>query len=502
MRSRFATTFRKLEKHWLIVVIVAMLAVVALDIAVGIGQSVWFDEGYSITLAQRPLHELINLTKIDAHPPFYYMYLKAWGMIFGWSELSLRLSSIVPAAAAVGVMAVLVRRLLSTRAALVVLPFLVFAPFLVRYGYEIRMYALILLLAAAGTYALVVAKASGSKKWWLTYALIIALSMYTLYMSIVIWIGHAVWLLYTDIAHKKNPILQKQWLFYMLAVVIFLPWVPDVIYQTQHSALPPYSGALNLPTLANVMLMLTTYTSLSSGLFALQLAVAVFLALLVWTLVRVWRNASKKEWQPFALLLIIFLAAVVSYMVFSMPLNVLEFVERYMVHVSIFFYALVGLTIAAAYQRKFKAEAVGLTVLGLGLFVYGIYSLALQGNYNFQRLQPTYGNTIRAAVGCDDNTQIITAGAYGYIDMWYEFQGCNFMYFQPLDLTYVGGFAPLNSLNTTKRIKQMSDVTADRAVFIYFDDNTDILKFDDGRYSLEKQLDYTGAHVQIYRKAS
>lgn len=192
MRSRFATTFRKLEKHWLIVVIVAMLAVVALDIAVGIGQSVWFDEGYSITLAQRPLHELIDLTKIDAHPPFYYMYLKAWGTIFGWSELSLRLSSIVPAAAAVGVMAMLVRRLLSTRAALVVLPFLVFAPFLVRYGYEIRMYALILLLAAAGTYALVVAKASGSKKWWLTYALIIALSMYTLYMSIVIWIGHAV----------------------------------------------------------------------------------------------------------------------------------------------------------------------------------------------------------------------------------------------------------------------------------------------------------------------
>ena len=288
----------------------------------------------------------------------------------------------------------------------------------------------------------------------------------------------------------------------MLAIVIFLPWVPDVIYQTQHSALPPYSGALNLPTLANVMLMLTTYTSLSSGPFALQLAVAVFLALLVWTLIRVWRNASKKEWQPFALLLIIFLAAVVSYMVFSMPLNVLEFVERYMVHVSIFFYALVGLTIAAAYQRKFKAEAVGLAVLGLGLFTYGIYSLALQGNYNFQRLQPTYGNTIRAAVGCDDSTQIITAGAYGYIDMWYEFQGCNFTYFQPLDLTYVGGFAPLNSLNTTKRIKQISDVTADRAVFIYFDDSTDILKFDDGRYSLEKQLDYTGAHVQIYRKAS
>ena len=502
MKGRFATTFRKLEKHWLAIVIVAMLAVVALDIAVGISQSVWFDEGYSIILAQRPLHELIDLTRIDAHPPFYYMYLKAWGTVFGWTELSLRLSSIIPAAAAVGVMAALIRRLVGARVALVALPFLIFAPFLIRYGYEIRMYALILLLVAMGTYALVAAKASGSKKWWLAYSLIVALSMYTLYMSIVIWIGHVIWLLYNDVVHKKNPILQKQWLFYILAVVLFLPWVPDVIYQTQHSALPPYSGALNLPTLANVMLMLTTYTSLSSGLLIVQLAVVVFLALLVWTLVRIWRSASKKEWQPFALQLIIFLAAVVSYMVFSMPLNVLEFVERYMVHVSIFFYALVGLTVAVAYRQKFKIEATVLAVVGLSVFAYGIYSLASQGNYNFQRLQATYGNTIRSAVGCDDNTQIITAGAYGYIDMWYEFQGCNFMYFQPLDLTYVGGFAPLNSLNTTKRIKQISDVNTDRAVFIYFDDSTDILKFDDGRYSLEKQLDYTGAHVQIYRKAS
>ncbi len=311
MRSRLAATFRKLEKHWLIVVIVAMLAVVVLDIAVGIGQSVWFDEGYSIILAQRPLHELIDLTKIDAHPPFYYMYLKAWGMTFGWSELSLRLSSIIPAAAAIGVMAMLIRRLVSTRAALVALPFLALAPFLVRYGYEIRMYALILLLAAVGTYALVAAKASGSKKWWLAYALVVALSMYTLYMSIVIWIGHAVWLIYTDVTHKKNPILQKHWLFYMLAVIVFLPWVPNVIYQTQHSALPPYSGALDIPTLANVMLMLTTYTSISSGLFFVQLVVSVFLALFVWTLVRVWPSVSKKGWQPFALFLIIFLAAVV-----------------------------------------------------------------------------------------------------------------------------------------------------------------------------------------------
>lgn len=479
-----------------------MLAVVALDIAVGIGQSVWFDEGYSIMLAQRPVHELIDLTKIDAHPPLYYMYLKAWGAVFGWSELSLRLSSAIPAAAAVGIMAVLIKRLFRTKAALVALPFLVFAPFLARYGYEIRMYALILFMTAAGTYALVAAKATGSKKWWFVYAAIIVLSMYTLYMSIVIWIGHALWLAYEDITHKKNPFLQKQWLFYVLAAMLFLPWLPDVIYQVQHSALPPYTGSLDLPMLANVVLMLSVYSPVYSTPVPVIVMVVAMLILLVWTLVSIRRAGGKKDWQPFMLFLIILFAAVVSYVVLSLPLNLLEFVERYMVHVSIFFYTLLGIAVAAAYRLRLKVPATALAVVTLGTFAYGIYSLAVQGNYNFQRLQPVYGQTARAAVGCDANTQIITAGAYGYIDMWYEFQGCNFMYYQPQDLSYVGGFAPLNSLNATKRIRQLSDVAAARAVFIYYDDSTDMLKFNDGRYSLEKQLDYTGVHVQIYRKAS
>lgn len=77
MKKSLGSFVSILTRHWQLVVVVAMLAVVALDIAVGIGQSVWFDEGYSIMLAQRPVHELIDLTKIDAHPPLYYMYLKA-----------------------------------------------------------------------------------------------------------------------------------------------------------------------------------------------------------------------------------------------------------------------------------------------------------------------------------------------------------------------------------------------------------------------------------------
>lgn len=500
MKKRFNQTLDALAKHWVLTIVGAMVAVVALGIVMGIGQSVWFDEGYSIILAQRPIHELIDLTKIDAHPPLYYLYLKLWASVFGWTDLSLRLSSILPSAAAIGIMAVIVRRLFSAKAMVIALPFMIFAPFLVRYSYEIRMYAPTMLLAAAGTYAIIVAKSSGSVKWWLAYTAIVALGMYTLYMSLVIWIGHAVWLLYEDLSRKKNPFLQKQWIFYTLAIALFVPWIPSVVYQVQHSALPPYSGALDIPTFGNVLTMIIACTPLSSNL-PITMASLVLVALLVWTLICVWRRGTSKDWRPLMIFLVIFVTASVCYVIFSLPLNVLQFVERYMVHVSLFFYALIGVTVAVAYRLRLKSLASALAVAGLVLFVYGLYALWTQGNFNFQRWQPSNSQQVRVAIGCDKDTQIVAAGAYGYIDMWYAFQGCNFTYFQPLELNYVGGFAPVNAYNTTKRVKLTTDITTARVAFISYDDSTDIMEIDD-RYEIEKRLEYPGVHVAIYRKAS
>jgi mannosyltransferase len=487
-----------LEKHWAKTIIIAILAVAIMAIMMGLGKSMWFDENYSIILAQRPINEIIDLTKVDAHPPLYYLYLKAWGSMFGWTELALRLSSIIPTALSIGIMAAALRRLFSPKVALVTLPFLATAPLVARYAYEIRMYPIVLFIGVLATYVLLWAKKSGSTKWWLGYAILVTIGMYTLYMSIVIWIGHALWLMYCDLLQKKNVLRQKQWLFYLLAIVLFLPWLPTVIYQLQNSALPPYMTALDPSSLVNSIMLLFAYTPSWNGDVIAIAGTITTIILLTFTLIHIHRSATKKIWQSIMLFIIVFFSALVFYFAISTPPNPPRFTERYILHISIYLYALIGVTIAIAYKMKFKRQAMALGIVSLAIFVYGLHSLSILGNYNFQRLQPAYGNAVRADIGCD-NTTIVTSGAYGYIDMWYEFQGCDFKYYQPVDLTYTGGYAPINKLNATQRIKQSSDLSAKKVAFVYYDDSTEFISLD-SRYKPDKKLSYIGLHVDIYQR--
>lgn len=63
---------------WWPAVIAAAIFVFAVAMVFSIGQSIWFDEGYSILLAKGSWSELFALTAVDAHPPFYYALLKIW----------------------------------------------------------------------------------------------------------------------------------------------------------------------------------------------------------------------------------------------------------------------------------------------------------------------------------------------------------------------------------------------------------------------------------------
>ena len=72
--------FNKLtsSKSFLIIVVLAGVLATLIALAIGVQQSVWFDEAYSVRVAQQPLGDLLSLTAVDTHPPLYYMILKLW----------------------------------------------------------------------------------------------------------------------------------------------------------------------------------------------------------------------------------------------------------------------------------------------------------------------------------------------------------------------------------------------------------------------------------------
>ena len=110
-------------------------------------QSLWSDEGNSVTLAQAGLTEIATRTALDIHPPLYYWLLHAWIGLFGTNEVAVRSLSVVVSVLAVAVTFALARRLFGTPAALVSSFLMAISPFQVHYAQETRMYALLGLLA-------------------------------------------------------------------------------------------------------------------------------------------------------------------------------------------------------------------------------------------------------------------------------------------------------------------------------------------------------------------
>ena len=119
--------------------------------------SLEFDETVSVQLAYAPLPDLIANTinlRWDPHPPFYYSLLHVWLRLLGDSDFTLKWLTVLSATLTPLVVYALGRRLAAARVGLVAAALTALAPLEVYYAQQVRMFALIPLLTAAASYAL------------------------------------------------------------------------------------------------------------------------------------------------------------------------------------------------------------------------------------------------------------------------------------------------------------------------------------------------------------
>ena len=294
MENRLKLISKYLNKHWLSVLIVSLVLAVILSSLLSLGQNIWFDEGYSIYVAQKPIPELISLVGVDAHPPLYYLTLKLWGTLFNWSEFSLRFLSIIFATAAIAISFFIVKKMAGVKIALGVLSFLIVAPFALRYSYEIRPYAMTSAIVAGGTLLLLYATESKKRTAWIWYSATVAVGMLTLYMSVLIWLGHFAWLALQSWRDKKATPVKIWFLSYVLAVLFFSPWLPTFISQTLNSALPGIGQEINLETLANTTSNLLLFQPASQTQTLLTILVIILLVSLIFMITRLGERGSLK----------------------------------------------------------------------------------------------------------------------------------------------------------------------------------------------------------------
>lgn len=452
-----------LMKRWYFVLGIAALTTLVTVLFLGKGQDVWFDENYSIILAKQSVGELLRLTGVDAHPPLFYLLLKAWGSIFGWTELSLRFMSASLAALTVVMVAFLIRKLFSVRVSLVALPFIVAAPFWLRYGYEIRMYALAGFIGAAASFVLLKAvEKKANPWWWVFYALLVALGTYTLYMTVILWFAHFVWL----VMYRRQRIWRQPWVWaYVAAAVSVLPYLPTVIFQYTHSALPGIGWTLNLTHIFEVISMVLIYTPEWSVAGWSALLILLIIGLSLYLIDRVRHAMTASLWKSFMFLACIVFVPPLLFALVSVPMSQPFFVPRYLAHVIIFTYALLGVIVALGWQYGYRKAALLLGIASLTALMYGVSQLSQAGNFNFERMQRPQTFQVRQQIGCDKSV-VVADDAYTYINNEYYFGDCDVRFYSDKPLVYWGGYAYLSG--SEKRLAASTDLTTSRLVHLYW----------------------------------
>lgn len=105
----------------------------------------WNDEYISWMIASSTdnfWHEV----KAQCHMPIYYMYLKLFMLVFGNSDLALRLSSVITGIASIPIM-YLIGKENNEKTGIICAGFTAICPFLIYYSQEVRLYSLLFLLS-------------------------------------------------------------------------------------------------------------------------------------------------------------------------------------------------------------------------------------------------------------------------------------------------------------------------------------------------------------------
>ncbi len=214
-----------------------LLSVLLLAFGVRIGgltaQSLWRDEVDALRFSQAPLATMVaNFTRPGWNGPLYYLLLRAWVALAGQSAFALRYLSLLFGVLAVACTYRMARIWFSVPVPALSAVLFATSPYMVWYGQEAKMYALLTVLAMAALYAYVQALRGGHWAHWilgliLTWTSIGVHIMAGLLIPLMVALYFAWW-----------PVARAQWRQALLALAglavpafVALPWVWPTLVQ-------------------------------------------------------------------------------------------------------------------------------------------------------------------------------------------------------------------------------------------------------------------------------
>lgn len=199
--------------------IILILLISLLIRLINLNQSLWWDEAINIKFAQSlPFWEFVSRYSIaDFHPPGYFVIIWLWGHVFGFSEISMRLPSVIFSLLTVLLTYLIGKRLFSRKIGLLASLFLALAPLHIYYAQEARMYSFAAFAATFSIYFFI-SLIKRLKLSLILYSLSVALVLCSDYVAYFVLLPQFIYVL----------LFQRQ-VFKIFATALFFGFLPTFL---------------------------------------------------------------------------------------------------------------------------------------------------------------------------------------------------------------------------------------------------------------------------------
>lgn len=335
--------------------------------------NLWFDESYSVGMANKSFIDIWKIGSNDVHPVLYYWILHLAYLIFGANIYAYRIMSMIPIAI-LGILGYThIRKDFGEKVGLLFSFLILFLPVVGQYAGEIRMYTLGMLLGTImAIYAYRILKKEGKYISYILFGLSSLLVAYTHYYGLML-AGIINLLLFIYLCKNRKERKKDLIIFIVIAalqVLLYAPWLLAFLKQIQNVS-DGFWITLTFPETVYDILTMQYKGHLSVSPVILSTAFYAYIIYMIF-------NTKKEERKPAIWCIGIYISIILIAWIISLCMPHAILLDRYLLLIT----GLLVFSIAFFMAKDNKRWRI-ITVCTLIVMMSGISNIiAIKENYN------------------------------------------------------------------------------------------------------------------------
>ena len=355
--------------------------------------SLWFDETYSVAIANHSMKEIWTIGGNDVHPVLYYWMLRIVCLLTGGSILAYRLFSTIPIIL-LGLIGIThIRKDFGEKTGLLFTFITLFIPMSAVYANQIRMYSwAILILTLFFIYSYRIYKGNETIKNWILFGLLSLSSIYIHYYGLMAAGITNVMLFVYFIKNKRKKAIRNIVVLGILQFLLYLPWLIYFVSQLEHVS-EGFWITLYLDDILNLIGCQLT------GNLNTYIGAILSILLYIYLFKIVNKKRTKLDIKPIKISIFIYITVMIAALLITVLLRTPILYFRYL-YVITGLYIFVVSYILAHKENKYIIGIICLIILALGI-ANNIYQI--KENYDNNNLNVV--NYLKENI--EDNDEIV-----------------------------------------------------------------------------------------------